>query len=211
MELCIFTFTSLIWLHDSKFNPTKSLSMFKFGWENLSIRRWIDWRLVFFITEVFYVYYRLDLRKCSPLSTSFSSHQLEAEKREIEDRNIVYREKFPKVREQMESKLLEFIRDEEMVEEELIGGDAVWAFIHKQLIEIARITLKKSEENLITCQVKRLVYKLNVNNHNRYSPIIRNDVNCWRTRVAKKLGGLIMKSYMRCENIFELLPDLLES
>jgi len=94
-----------------------------------------------------------DLRKCSPLSTSFSSHQLEAEKREIEDRNIVYREKFPKVREQMESKLLEFIRDEEMVEEELIGGDAVWAFIHKQLIEIARITLKKSEENLITCQV----------------------------------------------------------
>ena len=154
MELCIFTFTSLIWLHDSKFNPTKSLSMFKFGWENLSIRRWIDWRLVFFITQVFYVYYRLDLRKCSPLSTSFSSHQLEAEKREIEDRNIVYREKFPKVREQMESKLLEFIRDEEMVEEELIGGDAVWAFIHKQLIEIARITLKKSEENLITCQVR---------------------------------------------------------
>ena len=95
-----------------------------------------------------------DLRKCSPLSTSFSSHQLEAEKREIEDRNIVYREKFPKVREQMETKLLEFIRDEEIVEEELIGGDAVWAFIHKQLIEIARITLKKSEENLITCQVK---------------------------------------------------------
>ena len=33
------------------------------------------------------------------------------------------------------------------------GGDAVWAFIHKQLIEIARNTLKKSEENLITCQV----------------------------------------------------------
>ena len=78
---------------------------------------------------------------------------MEAEKREIEDRNIVYREKFPKVREQMETKLLEFIRDEELVEEDFIGGDAVWAFIHKQLIEIARITLKKSEENLITCQV----------------------------------------------------------
>ena len=158
MELCIFTFTSLIWLHDSKFNPTKSLSMFKFGWENLSIRRWIDWRLVFLSPSILRIYYRLDLRKCSPLSTSFSSHQLEAEKREIEDRNIVYREKFPKVREQMESKLLEFIRDEEMVEEELIGGDAVWAFIHKQLIEIARITLKKSEENLITCQVHNKVW-----------------------------------------------------
>ena len=132
----------------------------------------------YFYHSAFYVYYRLDLRKCSPLSTSFSSHQLEAEKREIEDRNIVYREKFPKVREQMESKLLEFIRDEEMVEEELIGGDAVWAFIHKQLIEIARITLKKSEENLITCQVKTKIYKLNLNSHDRYSPIIRNDVNC---------------------------------
>ena len=103
---------------------------------------------------------------------------MEAEKREIEDRNIVYREKFPKVREQMESKLLEFIRDEEMVEEELIGGDAVWAFIHKQLIEIARITLKKSEENLITCQVKNKDDKLNLKNIDRYSPIIRNDVNC---------------------------------
>lgn len=39
------------------------------------------------------------------------------------------------------------------MEESFQGGDAVWAFIHKQLIEIARNTLKKSEENLITCQV----------------------------------------------------------
>jgi microtubule-associated serine/threonine kinase len=96
-----------------------------------------------------------DLRKCSPmsLSNSFSSHQLEIEKREIEDRNIVYREKFPKVREQMEEKLENFIKDEEAVEESLSGGDATWAFIHIQLIEIARITLKKSQENSITCQV----------------------------------------------------------
>ena len=62
----------------------------------------------FLSPSILRIYYRLDLRKCSPLSTSFSSHQLEAEKREIEDRNIVYREKFPKVREQIESKLLEF-------------------------------------------------------------------------------------------------------
>ena len=96
-----------------------------------------------------------DLRKCSPmsLSNSFSSHQLEIEKREIEDRNIVYREKFPKVCVQMEEKLECFIKDEEAVEESLSGGDATWAFIHIQLIEIARITLKKSQENLITCQV----------------------------------------------------------
>ena len=69
------------------------------------------------------------------------------------DRNIVYREKFPNVRKQMELALATFIQDEEELEESLQGGDAVWAFIHKQLIEIARNTLKKSEDNLITCQV----------------------------------------------------------
>ena len=94
-----------------------------------------------------------DLRKCSPLSSSFSSHQLQNAKKEIEDRNIVYREKFPNVRRQMEAALTTFIAEEEELEESLQGGDAVWAFIHKQLIEIARLTLKKSEENLITCQV----------------------------------------------------------
>ena len=94
-----------------------------------------------------------DLRKCSSLSSSVSSHQLQMEKQDIEDRNIIYREKFPLVREQMESQLEKFIQEEELIEEEsCTGGDAVWAFIHKQVIEIARLTLKKSSENSITCR-----------------------------------------------------------
>ena len=94
-----------------------------------------------------------DLRKTSSLSSSVSSHQLQMEKQDIEDRNLIYREKFPQVREQMESQLEKFIQEEELVEEES-GGDAVWAFIHKQVIEIVKLTLKKSKENSITCRGK---------------------------------------------------------
>jgi hypothetical protein len=75
------------------------------------------------------------------------------EKQDIEDRNLIYREKFPLVREQMESQLEKFIQEEEQIEEDSTNsGDAVWAFIHKQVIEIARLTLKKSKENTITCR-----------------------------------------------------------
>ena len=52
-----------------------------------------------------------DLRKCSPLSNSFSYNQLQNEKKEIEDRNLVYREKFPHVRKQMEENLAAFVKE----------------------------------------------------------------------------------------------------
>ena len=52
----------------------------------------------------------------------------------------------------MEDQLEAFIQEEEEIEE-TGSGDAVWAFIHKQIIEIAKVILKKSKENLITCRV----------------------------------------------------------
>ena len=52
----------------------------------------------------------------------------------------------------MEEQLEAFIQEEEEIEE-TGSGDAVWAFIHKQIIEIAKVILKKSKENLITCRV----------------------------------------------------------
>ena len=55
---------------------------------------------------------------------------------------------FDKMEEQLEA----FIQEEEEIEE-TGSGDAVWAFIHKQIIEIAKVILKKSKENLITCRV----------------------------------------------------------
>lgn len=94
-----------------------------------------------------------DLRKCTSLTSSVSSHHLQLEKQDIQERNLLYRERFPILAKQMEDQLEQFIKEETEIEETSTSGDAAWGFVHKQVIEIARVTLQRARDNSITCRI----------------------------------------------------------
>jgi microtubule-associated serine/threonine kinase len=53
----------------------------------------------------------------------------------------------------MEDQLEQFIKEETEIEETSTSGDAAWGFVHKQVIEIARVTLQRARDNSITCRI----------------------------------------------------------
>ena len=138
-----------------------------------------------------------DLRKCTSLTSSVSSHHLQLEKQDIQglfqphfapfprrfsERNLLYRERFPILAKQMEDQLEQFIKEETEIEETSTSGDAAWGFVHKQVIEIARVTLQRARDNSITCRIFA--------DNSERCQVLKND--------GKQKSGVISESVLNC-------------
>lgn len=82
----------------------------------------------------------------------------------------------------MEDQLEQFIKEETEIEETSTSGDAAWGFVHKQVIEIARVTLQRARDNSITCRIFA--------DNSERCQVLKND--------GKQKSGVISESVLNC-------------